>query len=58
MLIYPVTIVDVLMHRVAMMVRDFENKGVLPLRLAAEAYEIRGSKNGDSEAYRRLIEAH
>jgi RNA polymerase sigma-70 factor (ECF subfamily) len=58
MLVYPVPIVDVLIHRVAMMVQDFENKGVLPLRMTAELTDIRRSQNGDSEAYRRLIEAH
>ena len=58
MLLYPVTMGDVLMHRLAMMVQDFENKGVLPLHIAAKVDEIQRSKNGDSEAYRRLIEAH
>jgi RNA polymerase sigma-70 factor (ECF subfamily) len=58
MLLYPVTIVDVLMDRLAAMVHDFQNKSVLPLHMAAEADDIRRSKNGDSEAYRRLIEAH
>ena len=58
MLVYPVPIIDVLMHRVAMMVQDLENNGVLPVRIAAEVVDIRRSQNGDSEAYRRLIEAH
>jgi RNA polymerase sigma-70 factor (ECF subfamily) len=58
MLLYPATIVDVLLDRLAMMVQDFQNKDVLALCADAQADDIRLSKNGDSEAYRRLIEAH
>ena len=58
MLVYPVPIIDVLMHRVAMMVQDFENNGVLLVRIAAEVADIRQSQNGDAEAYWRLIESH
>jgi len=58
MLVYPVTIVDELIDRLAVMVQDFQNSDVLPLRIAAELADIRRSQNGDGEAYRRLIEAH
>jgi RNA polymerase sigma-70 factor (ECF subfamily) len=57
-LVYPVTIVDELLDRLAVMVQDFQNDVVSPLRVAAEADDIRCSRNGDSEAYRRLIEAN
>ncbi|MDO8303180.1 MAG: RNA polymerase sigma factor [Sedimentisphaerales bacterium] len=58
MLVYPVPIIDVLMHRLAMMVQDVGNNDVLPVRVAAEVADVRRSQNSDSEAYRRLIEAH
>ena len=58
MLVYPVTIIDVLLDRLATMVQDFQNSDVLPVRIAAEAADIRQSQNGDAEAYRRLIESH
>jgi RNA polymerase sigma-70 factor, ECF subfamily len=58
MLVYPVTIIDVLINRLALMVQDFQNSDVLPVRIAAELADIRRSQNGDAEAYRRLIEAH
>jgi RNA polymerase sigma-70 factor (ECF subfamily) len=58
MLVYSVTIIDVLLDRLATMVQDFQNSDVLPVRVAAEVADIRQSQNGDAEAYRRLIESH
>jgi RNA polymerase sigma-70 factor, ECF subfamily len=58
MLVYPVTIIDVLLNRLTEMAQDFQNSDTLPVRVAAELADIRRSQNGEPEAYRRLIEAH
>jgi RNA polymerase sigma-70 factor, ECF subfamily len=58
MLVYPVTVIDVLLDRLVAMVQDFQKPDILPVRVAVEVTDIRQSQNGDAEAYRRLIEAH
>ena len=50
--------VEALVYRLAGMQEHIENKNSLPLSLEAEADDVRQSKNGDGQAYRRLVESH
>jgi RNA polymerase sigma-70 factor (ECF subfamily) len=51
-------VIEVLVDRFAAMLEDTQRKIGLTLPASAEMDDVRRSRNGDSEAYRRLIEAH